>query len=291
MSIRLFIARVLASSALAVSACQPITPPPPPTATSAAPVAPAPPAQPTTAGQSTDVKQAWQASQHANTFVADADGNNNDCARCHAPMNWLPTSMNDIPATCQACKFNISPPKPVVQADWKNIGCKQCHKTEKDVVTKEVAWLNAAIAQFDTNADPYAPITSNTALCEKCHRDAFKIDLGKGAHANKVCTDCHDAHSTQASCTDARCHANALKPDKPIAGHDAAHANVNCVACHDAASWQVEPTGEKRIWLTLRPTDRTGTPNPTAFASHNLQKQVDCARCHFAGNPWNLKTQ
>jgi hypothetical protein len=205
-------------------------------------------------------------------------------------MNWIPTSPNDMPAMCAVCKFTIKTPKPVEKADWENIGCPQCHKVEKEALTKQVAWLNTAIAQFDPSGNPYEPVRSNTELCEKCHRDAFKVELSKSVHAGKGCTDCHDAHSTKASCTDAKCHANALKPDKPIAGHDAAHATVNCAACHDAAGWKVEPTGDKKVWLTLRPTDRTGKPNPTPFASHNLQRQVDCARCHYAGNPWNLKT-
>jgi hypothetical protein len=239
--------------------------------------------------QPVDVKQLWQKSEHANTFVASADGNNNDCAGCHAPMNWLPTSMNDIPATCQSCKFNISTPKPVAKVDWKNVGCEQCHKTEKEVVSKQIAWLDATIAQFDTNADPYQTVKSNTELCAMCHRDATKIDMGKTAHASMGCTDCHDPHSTTASCTNSQCHANVLKPDKPIAGHDAAHMNVNCVACHDATGWQVQPVDNK-TWITFRPTDSLGNPKPMPFVSHNLQKTVDCSRCHFTGNPWNLKT-
>lgn len=246
-------------------------------------------AQPVAAGQSAEIRQLWQTSKHANSYVVEGD-QNNTCARCHSPTNWLPTSPDEMPATCASCKFTIKTPKPIAKNEWKHIECAQCHRTQKEVVGKEIAWLNALIAAFDSTNDPYAPVKSNTELCEKCHRDAFKIEIGKAAHASKGCVDCHNPHSTTASCADAKCHANVLKPEKPIAGHDAAHANVNCVACHDAHGWKVQPTGDKKIWLTLKPTDRQGKPNPTPYVSHNLQKSVDCARCHFAGNPWNLKT-
>ncbi len=275
--------------AIALAACQPITPPPPTPALPTA--APSVAALPIAAGQTSDVRQQWQSSKHASTFTAAADGNNNDCARCHAPLNWMPTSTNDIPATCQSCKFKISTPKPVVQADWKNVGCEQCHKTEKEVVSKQVAWLNTAISNFDTNADPYEAVQSNTELCGKCHRDAFKIDLGKNAHASMTCTNCHNAHSLAANCTSANCHASALKPEKPIAGHDAAHAKVTCVACHDASGLKVGPTDDKTQWVVFKETSVPDKKGVAPFVSHNLQKQVDCARCHFDGNPWGLKKQ
>jgi hypothetical protein len=204
-------------------------------------------------------------------------------------MNWVPTAPEDMPATCATCKFTIKTPKPVEKADWKNIGCEQCHKTEKETVTKQVAWLNAAIAQFDPSGDPYELVKSNTELCEKCHRDNYKIDMGTMAHKNLGCTDCHNAHSTTASCTDAKCHANVLKPDKPIAGHDAAHANVPCATCHDASGKKSAPTADKKMWLTYQAQDPRGKPGDYAIVSHNIQKQVHCARCHSANNSWGLK--
>lgn len=245
------------------------------------------PAQPV--AQTNDAKSLWQNSKHANTYVNEG-AENNSCARCHAPMNWLPTSPDEMPATCASCKFTIKPPKPVAQDDWKNIECAQCHKTEKGVVSNQVMWLNALIAAFDTVNDPYEPVKSNTELCEKCHRDAYKIEMGTTAHKNLQCTDCHNPHSTAASCSNVKCHANVRQPEKPMVGHDAAHANVNCVACHDANGWKAQPVGDKKVWLTLKPTDRTGKANPTPFVSHNLQKHVDCGKCHFAGNQWGLKT-
>jgi hypothetical protein len=270
---------------LAIVACAPT--PAAPAATSSQASAPAPSTQssvsPVAAGQSNDVKSLWQSSKHANTYILEGD-ENNSCARCHSPTNWLPTSPDEMPASCSSCKFTIKPPKPIAKNEWKNIECAQCHKTQKEIVGKEVAWLNALVAAFDTVNDPYESVKSTTELCEKCHRDAYKIEMGKAAHASQTCTGCHNPHSTKASCT--TCHASLSKS----AGHDAAHANVNCVACHDAGGWKAQPVGDQKIWQSMRPADLKGKPNPIPYTSHNLQKSVDCARCHFAGNPWNLKT-
>lgn len=267
---------------LVVVGCAP-TPVPPTAAPNPTPsTTSSTPAQPT-GGQANGIQSLWQNSKHANTYILEGD-ENNTCARCHSPTNWLPTSPDEMPATCASCKFTIKPPKPIAKTEWKNIECAQCHKTQKEIVSKEVAWLNSLIAAFDTVNDPYEPVKSTTELCEKCHRDAYTIEMGKNAHASKTCTDCHNPHSTKASCT--TCHASLSKS----AGHDVAHANVNCVACHDAGGWQVQPVGDKKIWQSMRPIDLKGKANPIPYTSHNLQKSVDCARCHFAGNPWNLKT-
>ena len=34
-------------------------------------------------------QQEWEISAHASSFILDIEGNNNPCARCHAPMNWM----------------------------------------------------------------------------------------------------------------------------------------------------------------------------------------------------------
>ncbi len=271
----IFFAALLWCAAIA-SACQPL--PSPGGAPTAAPATPTLPADP---GQLA-VRQAWESGKHASTYVIEED-KNNDCARCHSPLSWIPTSPEDMPATCASCKFTIKTPKPVAKADWRNIGCEQCHKVEKEVLTKQVAWLNTAIGQFDTTADPYEPVQSNTELCAKCHRGGYEIALGTRAHAGKGCTDCHNAHSTKANC--ANCHP-ALKE---AAGHDKAHAAVNCVACHDASGLKVGPTQDKKTWLTFRPADPRGKPGDSPYVSHDLQRKVDCARCHFPNNPWGLK--
>ena len=266
--------------------------------------APVPPATPTpseaptrvvaaaSTSAQTGVERAWEDSKHAATFVTE-DGNNNDCARCHSPLNWMPTSPADMPATCASCKFKVSTPKPIQKAEWKAIGCEICHRVKDQTVAAQISWLNSAIAQYDTSRDPYEDVKSATELCEKCHTNfqtwQYKVDVGGTAHATLQCTGCHDPHSMKANCGE-KCHTSALDASTGVPGHDAAHKAVSCVPCHDASGMKVGPVPGQEKWLTFRPTDARGKANPTPWASHNLQRQVDCARCHFSGNQWGLKT-
>ena len=278
----LSITGVLLALAL-VSACQaPVAPtkePPRPT--------PIPPAA--TPGQPS-AQTAWQGGAHAATFV---EGENNDCARCHAPMNWTPTDPADMPATCASCKFTIKTPKPVAKADWQSVTCDVCHVVENKALTSKVARLNAAIAQFDSSQSPYEAVRTPDDLCAGCHADIrgmkYGRSMGSAAHASLGCTKCHDAHSLAASCIAAGCHPGVLTPAKPIAGHDAAHAAVSCGACHDASGLKAGPVEGSKAWSTFRASDARGKAVATAYTSHALQKKADCARCHFSGNPWGLK--
>ncbi len=279
---------------LLVAACggAPLPLPPPPGKAPAAPVAQATAVGLKLSAEQVSIQQAWQTSNHANTFV---EGDNNACAACHSPRNWMPTDKSTFPATCTSCKFEISTPKPVAKAEWKSIECDICHRVDKaGVVSSEVKALNALIAMFGSSPDEaWEPVTSTTALCEKCHTDVdawhYKRDLGQSSHVGYTCIKCHNAHSNQASCTAAGCHPDALNPTKPVAGHDAAHAAVSCVACHDASDLKAGPVEGQKHWLTFREGGPGGKSGPAPYLSHNLQKKVDCARCHFAGNPWGLK--
>lgn len=238
------------------------------------------------------IQQAWEISRHADTFV---EGENNDCAACHSPANWMPTDKSTFPNTCLMCKFEIKTPKPVVKDEWKSVQCESCHRVDKEgTVDGEIAAFNQMMAMFgSTPEEAWDPVANTTELCETCHRDTdewhYKRDLGQSAHVGYACTKCHDAHSSQASCTAAGCHADTLDPAKAIAGHDAAHTAVNCVACHDAAGLEVGPVEGKDVWLTFREGGPGGTSDTVPYLSHNLQRKVECARCHFAGNPWGLK--
>ena len=229
----------------------------------------------------------WQSSPHGNTYDL-GKGPNTFCSRCHSPQNWDPAAKPDAPPNCVSCKFDtdatvrIAKSNPLVaQADWRNIGCEVCHRVENGMASAQVAWFDKATAKYES-------VANAAALCEKCHTDTdvlrHRRDLGKAAHVGLQCTQCHDAHTTKASCTASQCHANVSK----VAGHDAAHANVSCTACHDATALSVGPENKTKIWTTWRTTEVNGRKTTAGYVSHNLQKPVDCARCHFAKNPWNL---
>ncbi len=230
----------------------------------------------------------WQSGPHANTFVMTDSGKNSTCARCHAPVNWIP-ALDDMPESCFTCKFEIDPPPPkIAENDWIDIPCNVCHEVDKrDNVQAEYVWLE--IAQIEV----YADVATTTELCQKCHIEINLPDhevaqLG-GAHTDYQCTDCHDAHNTNASCGDVDCHDDVIDPATPITGHDADHQTIFCVACHDAADMEVGPVEDKPDkWTTFASTSSEAGGTLVALTSHNVVKEASCSRCHFDGNSWGL---
>lgn len=221
----------------------------------------------------------WEAGPHAQTYVLNDLGINSTCARCHAPIDYVP-SMDDMPESCASCKFEVEPPPPTVaETDWRHIPCNACHRVKKGEVDPKYAWLSVP------PIDEYEDLATTTELCTKCHTnvdipDHTSINVA-GAHADYSCTQCHDAHTTTATCASEICHANVLNPTTPILGHDEDHQAVTCWACHDAAGLTVG-TDDQGNWVALLPD------SSTPYASHNIVKQASCERCHFLNNPWNL---
>jgi len=235
------------------------------------------------------IQENWENYAHADTFVVDADGNNNSCARCHAPANWFP-SIDEMPESCFACKFEVSDPPPYVEESvWENISCNVCHLVDKkNNIEPGYTYLEVAAIE------EYSAVATTTELCQKCHIDidlpGHKVaDLG-GAHADYTCTACHDAHDTKVSCSSDGCHNDVIDPAVPIPGHDADHEIVLCVACHDASGMDVGFSEELGGWTTLISDSSEAEESFKALTSHNLVKEADCERCHFEGNPWNLST-
>ncbi len=243
----------------------------------------------------------WREGPHANTYGLEK-GPNTFCARCHAPANYDVASKVDPAPNCVSCKFATDTQvriaehnRFVPESEWKSIGCDVCHRVENGAVVKGLAWRDPASGQ-------YQAVASATDLCEKCHTDTetlrHKVDLGQVTHRGFTCVSCHDPHTAQASCTAAACHAAVAQGSAPAASgtavpaapghHDAAHAEVACYACHDASGTQVGPVKETGVWTTWVTTELLGRKTTSAGISHNLQRQVDCSRCHFAGNGWGL---
>ena len=72
---------------------------------------------------------------------------------------------------------------------------------------------------------------------------------------------------------------------------------MSCAACHDSAGWEVGPHPETGIWVTFSPwslvlqdgeDERLAETGTMPFSSHDLDLEVNCDRCHFSGNPWDL---
>jgi len=243
-----------------------------------------------------DAQQEWKSSVHANSFVVDNEGNNNPCARCHAPMNWMPT-LDDIPESCQACKFELEiPPSFIPESDWQHVSCVMCHQLDKKgVVQPEVEWLEIPVLE------EYVSVETYSELCLKCHNTEDISEHGQvtvdSDHADLQCTDCHSPHNTTTTCMNDDCHSDVLSDSDQISGHDDDHKDVSCAACHDNAGWDVGPAPETDIWTTFSPwshevmigeADSTLQTGTVPFSSHDIGLEVNCERCHFSGNQWEL---
>jgi len=244
-------------------------------------------------------KQLWETGPHNNEYDLYR-GPNTYCAMCHSPQNFDPAAKVNKPPNCWSCKFptdkevRISPNAPLIAEDqWAKINCDVCHPEGK----------GPELAVWNNGTGEYVPVATTTQLCEKCHTDSLggsrhKIRLGGGAHSNQItttvyrpelCTDCHDPHSGEASCSNSECHTDILKPEKEIKGHDADHAKVTCVACHDASGMTLGFDEASNTWVSgTSEVSKSGVLTFTAAYSHDFKKGVDCARCHFEANPWNL---
>jgi hypothetical protein len=107
----------------------------------------------------------------------------------------------------------------------------------------------------------------------------------------QYCSDCHNPHSTEpVQCV--ACHADVLKLDTHIKGMGPMHTNVTCLACHNADGMLVGPHPNPEMdgaWVTLvSSVSRTGEAVTSYQKSHSIQWQVECTRCHFDGNSFDL---
>ncbi len=338
---KLSISWVVLLASLFLPACQqsnPIAQPTPVATPSAIPATPTLPAEQAAA------YSAWSGSPHSNTYDLEK-GPNTFCARCHAPANWDYQAKADPPPNCVSCKFphedkpRIAVSNPLVpEEEWKDIGCEVCHRMNGKIASPEMAWLDNATGYYETITDP-------DVLCEKCHITAGAIQrgisVGEHAHKDYRCVQCHEPHSTTASCVSSGCHEDVLAasllpsvehanlienaqceechpngmqlhdmetqrsgntdclnchiemdnvaPDQTApAYHSKRHAAVDCVACHDASGMEVMQAENSAVLTTFRTIKSPSGVSTAAFVSHDIQTAVDCQRCHYAGNSFNL---
>ena len=274
---------------------------------------------------------AWKGGPHAAGYDP-SKGPNTYCARCHSPANWDPQAVINDPPNCVSCKFQnetemriaVGNP-PVPEAEWKGLECGTCHKVQEGRLAAEPTW-------YDKQTGYYESVGTTTKLCEKCHLDnetlRHKRELGEETHIGFTCTNCHDPHSMQASCTqsgchdnwgstttagtiphpsmgmgtsvscsEAGCHSGTNFSDKPtpsaITGftwnhQDGLHTAVTCVACHDASGLPAKYLEDQKIWVVFRVTELLGRYNEKVYQSHALTRSVNCSRCHYIDNPWGL---
>jgi hypothetical protein len=260
------------------------------------PAEPSPTAPPAISAQHPEIWAAWETGPHAAPYDL-GKGPNTYCSRCHSPHNWDPAARVDPAPSCVSCKFpfeaepRIAVSNPLIpEEEWAGIDCAACHLVTGGMVQADLRWFNPQSGYAET-------LASSTALCEKCHRDTETLRHARtpqgDLHAEYTCTSCHEPHTAQASCSTAACHPDVTTARQgaapaPHPGHDPAHASVSCGACHDASGAQIALDPETGEWHTLRTVEVLGRASASAFQSHSLAREVDCARCHFGGNPWGL---
>jgi hypothetical protein len=50
----------------------------------------------------------------------------------------------------------------------------------------------------------------------------------------------------------------------------------------------VSPSPELGVWITFATAEPGSMKSSGPAMSHDIQASVDCNRCHFEGNSWNL---
>lgn len=201
------------------------------------------------------------------------------------------------------------------------LSCETCHSVNGGLVEKELSWLNETTQQEES-------ISSSTELCSKCHPDQNKPQrVGSStelAHADAECITCHNPHSTQASCTQSSCHLdirNIITADVDVPEfhptsdqtnsnmcggsschgrakqalaspiyHQPVHRQVPCYVCHDRSGLVTGSDGNGS-WYTNRSITPEVNSHRGEVVSHQIGRDVDCTKCHYADNPWELLDQ
>lgn len=179
--------------------------------------------------------------------------------------------------------------------------CEKCH-LNNDTLKHRRDLGDAAHADFQCTDchDPH----DTSAACGDCHnvsmtRESRLIPEHEAVTHNDQCAECHagawEAHPMriqQENNDDCmNCHGEIMGSamNRPVfIGHSAYHENVRCVACHDASGLEVGPGPGEAKWTTYRTRNLLGQRLREPYQSHALHRSVDCRRCHYTDNPWDL---
>lgn len=194
--------------------------------------------------------------------------------------------------------------------------CEQCHSSSGGIITGGLIWK-------DENTSQEEIISTSTEVCVKCHVEQIshdQIDTSITlAYKDFTCTDCHEPHNLQANCS--TCHsdieeiinAQIAKPgnhnpngditsymcggsschelNKEMTDtsvyHQPIHSTVPCVVCHDVSGLPVTRAVDQ-TWVTTGNITQTNASKIDAVVSHVIGNEVNCLKCHFSDNPWDL---
>jgi len=64
---------------------------------------------------------------------------------------------------------------------------------------------------------------------------------------------------------------------------------VTCIACHAPGQAKIGRSEIDGEWGIVHAEPEAGATLAYSALSHQVELQVDCARCHYAENPWGLQ--
>ncbi len=210
-----------------------------------------------------------------------------NCAQCHSPQGWKPSTFNhsQAPFKLTGAHVNVTCARCHTSSDFKNTpqGCVDCHRS-KDA---HKGALGANCAQCHSTS-AWKPSTFDH------NRAPFKLT---GVHVNVACARCHtnnDFKNTPQTCVS--CHAE-----------PAVHKGqfgTNCAQCHNTNTWQgatfrhtfpLNHGGKGTIpCATCHTTPGNfraytcyGCHNQAETEKHHLEKRItniaNCVQCHPTG--------
>lgn len=229
-----------------------------------------------------------------NPLVPEEDWKNIDCLVCH--------KINEEQETVQLGWLNTITGYHETVANTTEL-CEKCHLDNQTLRHKRMLGENAHVSFQCTDChDPH----SLRANCKNCHSISLDATPTEAldhppSRTNEDCILCHpnawDEHdrTIQEAGNDdcGSCHVelvDQMKKAEMAQAHSILHANVSCVACHDASGLEVGLFETNNILIPFRTTELLGRQNTKPYQSHALQRDVDCGRCHYSGNPWNLES-
>lgn len=183
--------------------------------------------------------------------------------------------------------------------------CEKCHHdTETLSHQREISGIHSDLSCVECHNPHSGRASCGDVGCHAEQQAAFAVVIPAhvGVTEKETCVECHtegmDEHTMYVKeqgsddCLD--CHIELTEFEqsgKILRAHSMYHQQVDCAACHDATGSKLIPDTETDQWVAVMEINFFGETNLEPFTPHNLQLNVDCERCHYIGNPWELPTK
>ena len=187
-----------------------------------------------------------------------------DCATCHTPTSWKPSSFN-----------HTTTGFPLTGSHAAIVQCSDCHKGK--LTGLNPACTSCHQAQYNT-ASQHVALKYPTD-CTKCHSTTNWIQVNfnhattnfplVGAHTTVACNKCH---TTKLAGTPTACISCHQAQYNTALNHVSSNYPADCTICHSAAAW----------------TPVTFNHSSTSFPLTGAHTTVTCNKCHpvtFPGTP------